>query len=93
MFAGGESEMIAKVFARIFDFTSSPAMDDGQMVFTVEWKRITGSRQAGKLKVTVSEISSDNEIKNELKQELADYLSDLYAPEVFKPKDIVGYSV
>ena len=85
--------MIAKVFARIFDYTSTPEMDDGQMIFTVEWKRMTGARDAGKVKITVSEISSDNEIKNELKQELADYLSYRYSPEIFKPKDIVGYSV
>lgn len=83
----------AKVFARVFDFTSVPAMDDGTMVFTVEWKLITGTRAAGKTRFTVDDISTDDQVRGDLRDQLASFLSAKFAPAVYRPRDIVGYSV
>lgn len=85
--------MTAKIFARVFDFRSSVDMDDGTMVFTVEWKRISASRDSGKEKFTVHNIQNDKQITDDLREQLCAFLSGKYAPEVFRPRDIVGYSV
>jgi hypothetical protein len=82
----------AKVFARVFDYGSTPDMPEGQMTFTVEWKRITGARLGGKVKLTAM-VSSDARLRDDLRDALASYLSQKFAPEVFRPRDIVGYSV
>lgn len=83
----------AKVFARVFDYTSTPDMADGTMRFTVEYKRITGDRQAGKVQFLVEDITNDTAVRDSLREQLAAHLSTKYAPEQFKPRDIVGYSV
>ena len=82
----------AKVFARVFDYASTADMDDGQISFTVEWKRLTGARHGGKQRFTVM-ASSDGRMRDDLRELLAAYLSQRFAPEVFRPRDIVGYSV
>lgn len=83
----------AKVFARVFDYTSTPDMPESAMRFTVEYKRITGDRAAGKVQFLVDDIRNDAAIKDSLRDQLAAHLSAKYAPEQFKPRDIVGYSV
>jgi ribosomal protein L10 len=82
----------AKIFARVFDYNATPQMPDGQMVFTVEWKRLAGTRVGGKVKITVSDITSSEQLTADLRESLAAQLSAKFAPEVIQPKDIVGYS-
>lgn len=82
----------AKVFARVFDYAASPEMADGTIAFTVEWKRLTGAKQGGKQRFLLT-ASSDSRMRDDLRDALASYLSQRFAPEVFRPRDIVGYSV
>lgn len=83
----------AKVFARIFSFTSPPSFDDGSIRFTIEWKRLDGSHEGGKFVTIVGELTNDTKLKNDLREALATYLSEKFAPEIFRDRDIVGYSV
>jgi hypothetical protein len=83
----------AKVYARTFAYAIPADLPEGQMKITVEWKRILGGRQAGKVTFTVDDITSNDKLNSDLRDMLATHLSQKFAPEVFKPRDIVGYSV
>lgn len=83
----------AKFFARVFDYAAEPTMEAGSMRFTVEWKRLDGARQGGKAIFVIDDISTDRQLKDDLRDKLAEHLSSRFAPEVVRPRDIVGYSV
>lgn len=83
----------AKVFARIFSFTSNPEMAEGAIQFTIEWKLLNGTRAGGKFIATVGDLTNDAKLKADLREALADYLSEKFSPEVFRDRDVVGYSV
>lgn len=81
----------AKIYARIFGYSILATAPAGSMDFTVEWKQISGDRKAGKITLTVSSISSDDQIKSDLREQLAAHLTTELATDI-KPRDIVGYS-
>lgn len=83
----------AKVYARVFSYESPAGLPDGQLKFTVEWKLLQGSRQGGKSTFVMTEIVNDAQLSSDLREALATELSEKFAPEVFRPRDIVGYSV
>ena len=85
---------VAKVFARLFDYAGTPTMEAGTLRFTMEWKLLGGSRASGKFVFTNTDpLVSDDKLRADLRDALAAFLSQKYAPEVFRPRDIIGYSV
>jgi hypothetical protein len=83
----------AKAYARISSYESPSTLPDGQMIFAVEWKLLCGTRQGGKTAFTITEIVNDAQLSSDLREALAAHLSQQFAPEQFRPRDIVGYSV
>ena len=83
----------AKVFARLFGYAMPPGTPDGSLQITVEYKLLSGTRAGSKVTFTISDIVSDAQISSDIREALANHLTTIYAPEVFRPRDIVGYSV
>jgi hypothetical protein len=82
----------AKIFARVFAYAIPANLPDGQMQITIEWKRIGGNREGGKHTVVVDDIASDDKLRADLRDLLAAHLSQKFAPERIRPREIVGYS-
>jgi hypothetical protein len=83
----------AKVFARLFDYSVPDGSADASMRFTIEYKLLTGTRKGGKVSFLVNDIQTQDRLTDDLRDLLAAHLSTTFAPIVFRPRDIVGYSV
>lgn len=87
-----ENKKSAKVWARIFCYEIPASLPDGSIKFTVEYKLMTGDRQAGKAIFTIANIASDDQLSDDLREALAEHLTATYG-SMIKPRDIVGYSI
>lgn len=78
---------MSKFYMQVSAFTGTPEMTDGSLKFVVEWKRLAGARQGGKVMLTIPSV--DRDLANDLRDALAAHLSGLFAPEVIRTRDIV----
>jgi hypothetical protein len=83
----------AKVFARVFSYSSPDTPANGALKFTIEWRLLQAPFESGKISITPDPITSDTRLKDDLRDALSTYLSTRYFPVEFRPRDIVGYSV
>lgn len=77
----------AKVFASVQSFGRA---QNGDAVFNVEWISLVGPRRQGKESLVIDDVRNAEQLTRDMQQALAARLSDKYAPEVFRARDIAG---
>lgn len=82
----------AKVYAWVFTY-KRPDIGEHAINVMLEYALLSGAKRSGKVEIQISDIKNEQAMTEDLKEGLAAHLSTVYAPEVFKVKEIVGCTV
>lgn len=79
----------AKAFARIRSYNRPAGSEDGTLEIVVEFTLLGGAPRSGYFAVTPLPIVNERDLADDIRSALAGELSQRYAPENYRPRDIV----
>ena len=86
--------MQAKIFARLMDWAPTPSsLPDGSLLARIEWTRLHGGRESGKMTVVIDEVVSGRRLATDLVDAVVTELNGKYPGNTYRERDVVLWGV